>query len=349
VLIKKIEQQVKWSLESSSGVEAWAVQNFDTKVGLGFGSTTVTKSYANCDACSSQHKKYDSASEALKHLHSVHFDCSFTDKTEAKTQHRYHDDPCSAWLSTGGRGGGKKTTAMLVSEEFLSTLLEITGKLNELQWLVATSSRRRRRPGHIPAEDMAPSQNKHDPRLPRSLVYTFESIVEYYVLFAKQLSLANRVSSLKRHSQPNSYLNDRAERMVAHCHKANKQIQQHVQEAKKDIILSKQDSKMDDIDATLGTRNVDAVFLSSVLSGTLLARSFAHPLLSAKCKARRSKGVQGTGVSDIVGIYKEYNTRLRIEAARRPRRRVILGIHALLDELGALHHRISDVPRELNW
>jgi hypothetical protein len=48
----------------------------------------------------------------------------------------------------------------------------------------------------------------------------------------------------------------------------------------------------------------------------------------------------------VVGIYKEYSRRLHAEAARRPRRRLFVDIHAFKDELAALHGLLyADVGR----
>jgi hypothetical protein len=104
----------------------------------------------------------------------------------------------------------------------------------------------------------------------------------------------------------------------------------------------------------LGTMAFDTTSLARALSVSVLYGTFSAPLLR-----RRAKGLAGGGSTtappgaedaqwDLVGIYKEYSKRLHAEAARRPRRRLFVDIHAFKDELTALHGLLSaDVSRIL--
>jgi len=146
-------------------------------------------SYAECTSCSSLNNQYSSASEALDHLHTVHFECSLSERAAHKTKDRPYDDPCYAFVqSLADTPAAGSAYVAEMTKGFIENLLDISGKLNKLYWLVTTNSRdnqHRQRRGAAAASAHHRRSEKGSPpapRLPRSLVYVFDELVTYYVL-----------------------------------------------------------------------------------------------------------------------------------------------------------------------
>lgn len=311
------------------------------------------KPYAECTMCSSQTSTYSSASEALQHLHTAHFECPLGEKGHIRTKHRPYDDPCYAYIKSAGNPPEATSNSTEMTREFVDRLSDISGHLNKLHWLVATNPRDnpQRRQGGATVGPPLP------PQLPRSLVYAFDELVACYVLHAKSLSLENRAvlvaGQCRKENQWEDYpiaqqLFHRSERIRDRWRDTRGRVKEHLQQARRDIILSRgePDSAGNNNEEALGTRAMDTTSLVRALNASVLNGTFSMPLSLRRAEGAASN-TRSTNPSpkdskwDVIGIYTEYSKRLRAEAARRPRRRLFLDIHALEDELMALHDLLS--------
>ncbi|KXX76191.1 Magnesium transport protein CorA [Madurella mycetomatis] len=339
-------RQVRWSTEPSGAL--WTIRDVDTMSGAagGSGGVTAKKSYAGCTACSMA-TKYPSASVALQHLHTTHLECPLGEPAAGKTKDRPQDDPCYTYIKSLTDTHSNEPEIENIAKEFINHLSDFSGSLNKIQWLIATNSQdnpHRRRSG------------PNLPQLPRSLVYAFDELVSYYILQAKRLSLQNRGISLNARNNANlesfQALN-RSERLALRCHGIRARLQSYLQQARRDVILSRGAGHGgvsgaggdDDADtAALGVQAFDTTSFMRSLIRSVLDTTFSAPLPPKKTAGtgasvvtgRREVGKHTIQVWDVVGMYSEYSKHLHVEAARRPRRRLFLDIHALEDELVAL-------------
>lgn len=310
---------------------------------------TAKKPYAGCTACSTA-TKYPSASTALQHLHTVHLECPLGEPAAGKTKDRPHDDPCYAYIKSLTNTHSGEPEIENIAKEFINHLSDFSGNLNKIQWLVATNSDNPHRPRSGPKL----------PQLPRSLVYAFDELVSYYILQAKRLSLQNRGIGLStRNNTEHESLQalNRSERLALRCRDIRARLQGYLQQARRDVILSRGAGHGgvsgagggDDADtAALGVQAFDTTSFMRAL-----ARSALDTTLSASLPPRKSAGTDyrvrpgrlkvGKDIRawDVIGMYSEYSKALHVEAARRPRRRLFLDIHALEDELAALEELLD--------
>ncbi|GAB1318623.1 hypothetical protein MFIFM68171_08833 [Madurella fahalii] len=358
-------RQVRWSTEPSGAL--WTIRDVDTMSGAagGSGGVTAKRPYAGCTACSMA-TKYPSASAALQHLHTVHFECPLGEPAAGKTKDRPHDDPCYAYIKSLTDTHSNAPEIENIAKEFISHLSDFSGSLNKIQWLIATNSQdnpHRRRSG--PNLPQPPTKPTIRPQLPRSLVYAFDELVSYYILQAKRLSLQNRGIGLSARNNADleslQALN-RSERLALRCSDIRARLQGYLQQARRDVILSRGAGHGgasgaggdDDTDtAALGVQAFDTTSFMRALVRSALDTTFSAPLppkrtagTGASVGPGRLKVGKHIQVWDVVGMYSEYSKHLHVEAARRPRRRLFLDIHALEDELAALE-ALLDV--NLDW
>lgn len=327
---------------------------------------TAKKPYAGCAACSAT-TRYASASAALRHLHSVHFECPLGEPAAGRTKDRPHDDPCYAYIKSLADTHSNEPEIESIAKEFIDHLSDFSGSLNKIQWLVATNSQdnapKRRSGPNLPQPPTKPAVR---PPLPRSLVYAFDELVSYYILQAKRLSLQNRGIGLSERSNNNSALEqksakaalDRSERLALRCHESRARLRGFLQQARRDVILSRGGyggigAGDDDADtAALGVQAFDTTSFMRALIRSVPDTSFSAPL-----PVKQTAGTGGAPVGpgrlevgkharawDVIALYSEYSKHLHAEAARRPRRRLFLDIHAFEDELQALGEVLY-----LNW
>jgi hypothetical protein len=283
----------------------------------------------------------------------------------AKAKDRPHDDPCYAYIKSLTGTHSNEPEIENISKELIDHLSDFSDSLNKIQWLVATNSQdnaQRRRPQ---------TKSAIRPQLPRSLVYAFDELVSYYILQAKCLSLQNRGIALsacsnnapKQVSAQTAL--DRSRRLALRCHDNRARLQTFLQQARRDVILSRGGRSGGGIsvgaddgggaDTTaLGVQAFDTTSFMRALTWSVLDTSLSAPLPLKKTAetggARVGPGRLEAGKNvlawDMIQMYSEYSKQLRAEAARRPRRRLFLDIHALEDELEALAWPLD---RTLGW
>jgi hypothetical protein len=277
-----------------------------------------------------------------------------------KAKDRPYDDPCYVYIKPAVGTPEFGSRIMETTRELVDYLSDISGNLNKLHWLVATNSRdnpqrRGRRRGATTGPPLAPP-------LPRSLVYAFDELVACYMLHAKRISLDNRANLVglrgdEDYGDKFSNLFVRSLKIRERGGDTQIHVKDYLQQARRDIILSRAEPGLADgnEEEALGTMAFDSTSLVRALSVSVLYSTFSAPL-----PRRRANGPAGGGSTttappgaedtqrDVVGIYREYSKRLHAEAARRPRRRLLVDIHAFEDELSALYGLLSaDVHRIL--
>jgi hypothetical protein len=304
---------------------------------------TAKKSYRECTTCSSpDDNKYPSASKALEHLHTVHFECSDVEKGAARAEQRPFDDPCYAYVRPLEDTPELESEIAATTKDFVDGLADVSGKLNKLHWLVATNSRdrQRQRRGGATRQSASPQPPENGPTLPplpRSLVYLFEELVIYYVLQAKRLSLENRAVAVALHDESQGrQFYARSARLHERCSDKRSQLQEQMKQGRRDIILARGNPKAHgDPNAALGTMAFDTTSFLRVLPLSIADCSFAMRI--PRGSSDRGKYLAGSEDPwwDVMGLYEERSKRLHNEAARRPRRRLLLDIQAFQDELDA--------------
>lgn len=288
----------------------YVIRDFGTSATTAVGevatSSSKSKSWFGCASCKDS-TQYPSAMAAIEHLHSHHLGCSRKSK-------RPYDDPCFVWLQlvedssySHRRVPGIGNAGQV--EDFLSQLLPISSYVRELHSLVASTQ----------------AYSPKPPPLPAKVVRAFEQLMAMYMIQAQWLSLNNRRSSSRIYSKA---VQDRAEDLMLQGEAAKKQVYDYLQDAKKDIVLMRGTSRHY-IDG-LGVEAVGAEFLVLAIMVSLQNRSvLTRPASTAPERA------------DFIELYQRYTSQLRFQANRRPKKRVFLDIHGLVEELDALEGMVK--------
>lgn len=303
----------------------------------------VKKPHAGCTACRSPATKYPSASAALEHLHAEHLECSFGESPAGRTQDRPHDDPCYAYIKSLADTHANEPEIERIANEFIDHLSDFSGSLSKIQWLVATNLPRSSPRGRTGLHSyQPPTAATRQPQLHRSLVHAFDDIVAYYILQAKRISLQNRGIGLNMRDKVQESLQAlaRSTSLGFHCRDARAHVQSYLQQARRDVILSRGGN---DTDTALGVQAFDRTSFVRALVLSAVDTTFSAPLVQKK-----PRGPQGPEW-EVLGMYSEYNKRLHVEAARRPRRRLFLEIHALEDELESLEELLDGNLYLIQW
>ncbi|KAK4033784.1 hypothetical protein C8A01DRAFT_39754 [Parachaetomium inaequale] len=327
-------RQIRWSTEQP-GV-SWMIRDF---------GSTAKVPYAGCTACS-RATKYSSASGALQHLHAEHFECPFGASAAVGAQAWAHDDPCYAYMESAADTHLIEPEIENIAKEFIGHISDFLSGLNRIQWLVARNSQgsAQRRRLVLNVHQPPPSA----PPLPRSLVYAFDELVAYYLLQVKRLSLQNRAIGLGMRNnaeQESLHALNRSTRMAFRCRDIRGRVLGYLQQAHRDVILAGSgrggpDGDGDDADTALGVQAFGSTSLVRVLVMSALHTSFSAPLAQKEAAAAARVGSSKARLAgpqdpawDMVGVYSQYSKHLHEQAARRPRRRLFLDIHAVEDEL----------------
>lgn len=202
---------------------------------------------------------------------------------------------------------------MQITEEFTTSLIDISKLLNDLQCLVATLA------GHN-------DSGRSRPPLTSNLVYAFVEILCVYLMEAKHLSLTNRAVVLSASGNPdkrrlNQY-HDRIFDIKCRRNEALQKANELLLAAKKDIILTGTNTR--NLDAIVGLEAIGPEFLVTALVSNLQNREIMPDIHLG-----------------VVELYQGYMSKLLFQANRRPQRRVFLDIHALEEELDALRIIVS--------
>lgn len=284
-------------------------------------SNKKKKKFADCEACR-KNQVYDSPRDAVKHIHDVHFDC-----TAAEHQDRLHDDPCSVWIKEATAALDQNGVIIQEAQDLIEFLSSVSGMLNEIQWLVASTAK-------------GVQNQTSRPQLPSSLVHAFDALLSYYIFTALHLSLINRSLGPTGTSRPRTDpLEIRLQRVRGRCRKISLDVTDLLANAKKDILL---EGTQDQGEDALGLQAVGAEFLIAALVTTVQNRSINLP---------DKGGPQTTPQksADFIDMYKKYNSQIHFEANRRPQRRVFIAIHELEEELRALGRVLESQRRVLSW
>lgn len=279
------------------------------------------RTFGDCEACH-RGKIYKSPTDAVKHVHDRHFDCTTTELKD-----RLHDDPCIVWIKGVDPKRDKESKILLRVQKLIEYLSNVSGLLNEIQWLVASSG-----------QDVRSHTSR--PRLPSSLVYAFEALLSYYILTSRQLSLVNRSLRPRKTSRRRmELLAVRLRRVKQRCQKVGLNVTDLLAKAKTDILLRGTKDQEED---SLEVQVVGAEFLVAALVTVVQNRSTNIPDEGA---------VQSTTTrsTDVVDMYKKYSSQIRFEANRRPQRRVMVAIHQLEEELRALYQVLGTQGDLLSW
>lgn len=283
---------------------------------LGNTSTTKKQRFLQCQACKDSHV-YNSPIDALNHLHDVHMDCEAADRKD-----HLHDDPCSVWVAELNTPSIKEENVRIQdAEDFMRALVDVSGLLNEIQWLVAATAQG--------VQNKVPAR----PHLPASLVHAFEYLISSYVCTSTYLSRSNHEDNRTITSQSRkSRL--KLERLNTRCIELRLNVVSKLTNAKRDILV---DGTPDGHEDTLGIRAVDSEFLMAAVITTMQNRSFKVP----SREETTSMHAVGTS-SNIVHMYKEYNKQIHLEMSRRPQKRLLLAIDEQTQEVDFLRELTLD-------
>lgn len=284
-------------------------------------SNKKKKRFADCEACR-KNQAYNSPRDAVKHIHDVHFDC-----TAAQYQDRLHDDPCSVWIKEATVALDQNAAIIQEAQDLIEFLSSVSGMLNEIQWLVASTAK-------------GVQDQTSRPQLPSSLVHAFDALLSYYIFTARHFSLINRsLGPTDKSRARTGELRVRLQRIKRRCREVSLDVTDLLANAKKDILL---EGTQDQGEDALGIQAVGAEFLMAALVTTVQNRSINLP---------DKRGLQTTAQksADIIEMYKNYNSQIHFEANRRPQRRVFIAIHELEEELRALARVLESQRRLLAW
>lgn len=267
------------------------------------GGSKEKKKFADCEACTTGHV-YKSASDAIRHVHRVHFSCTATEHEDS-----LHDDPCSVWIKKTTADFVQDTTVLQDVQNMIGHLYHVSGMLNEIQWMVVSAAK-------------GGQEQTSRPPLPNSLVHAFEKLLHYYVLTAMQLSLKNRPIKPANSSQRKLQL----QRVANRCEKVGHKVIALLADVKEDLLVQ---GTKDAGESALGIQAVGAQFLAAALLTMVQNRTINLPPES---------GVQTSaqGKAEVLEVYKRYDSQIHFEGNRRPQRRVFLAIHELEEELRAI-------------
>ncbi|KAL7801053.1 hypothetical protein V8C43DRAFT_326182 [Trichoderma afarasin] len=262
--------------------------------------------YGDCKAA----RPYQSAKDALDHLHEKHIDC------QHGGSERPYDDPCYVWLHRIWHDGypirSSRDGLLGIMEDFIEELSYISDYVRELH--------------NMTARDSSASDAVSTPPLSGNITHAFQQIVKMFVFRSKQLSLVNRRRDLISGSSLENFpliqrIDRKIEELLSLEMDANERIIDLLESAKKDIFLSGIGSHSEMLEA----ESVRVQFLAlAFMSG------IQRPLLQPSFMGRSY--VKDT----LLQLYKEYTSRLHFQANNRPRKRVFLDIHGLEEELQAL-------------
>lgn len=280
-------------------------------------------SFADCQVCQ-RGWVWDSPSDAMKHIHARHCDCTIVEYKD-----RLHDDPCSVWIKETAHRGNQESRIILQTQVMIDLLSKVSGLLNEIQWLVASTARGVR-------------YQTSRPQLPSSLVHAFEALLSYYIFTARQLSLTNQSvgqGPTKRSREKTNSLRVQLRRANERCRKVGLNIVELLANAKKSILLR---GTQDPEDDSLGLHVVGTHFIMAALVTVVQNRKPNLPVQGAVQTTTRRD-------TDVVDMYKKYSSQLRLEANRRPQKRVVVAIHELEEELRALSEVMDSQESMLSW
>ncbi|KAK4078151.1 uncharacterized protein Triagg1_3167 [Trichoderma aggressivum f. europaeum] len=265
--------------------------------------------YLMCGDCKAA-KPYQSAKDALDHLHEKHIDC------QHGGSERPYDDPCYVWLHRIWHDGypmrSSRDGLLGIVEDFIEELSYISDYVRELH--------------NMTARDSSTNDAVSTPPLSGNITHAFQQIVKMFVFRSKQLSLVNRRRDLVSGSSLENFpliqrIDRKIEELLSLEMDANERIVDLLESAKKDIFLSGIGSHSEILEA----ESVRVQFLAlAFMSG------IQRPLLQPSFMGRSY--VKDT----LLQLYKEYTSRLHFQANNRPRKRVFLDIHGLEEELQAL-------------
>ncbi|KAL7954776.1 hypothetical protein V8C34DRAFT_293425 [Trichoderma compactum] len=265
--------------------------------------------YLVCGDCKAA-RPYQSAGDALDHLHEKHIDCQHSGSQ------RPYDDPCYVWLHRIWHDGypmrSSRDGLLGIVEDFIEELSYISGYVRELH--------------NMTARDPSTSDAVSMPPLSGNITHAFQQIVKMFVFRSKQLSLVNRRRDLVGGSSLENFpliqrIDRKIEELLSLEMGANERIIDLLESAKKDIFLSGLGSHSEMLEA----ESVRVQFLALAFMAGI-----QRPLLQPSYMGRSY--VKDT----LLQLYKEYTSRLHFQANNRPRKRVFLDIHGLEEELQAL-------------
>ncbi|EHK45638.1 hypothetical protein TRIATDRAFT_88959 [Trichoderma atroviride IMI 206040] len=266
-------------------------------------------SYLDCGDCKTA-KPYQSAIDALNHLHERHIECKHRDSD------RPYDDPCYVWLRRTWHDGypmrSSRDGLLGIMEEFIEELSFISDYVGELH--------------NMTTRDSPTSDAVSTPPLSMNITHAFQQIIKMFVFRSKQLSLINRRRSLISGSSLENFpLIQRIDRKIEELFSlemdANERIIDRLESAKKDIFLTGIGSHSEMLEAeTVRVQFLALAFMSEI----------QRPLFQPSTMGRSYEK------DTLLRLYKDYTSRLHFEANNRPRKRVFLDIHGLEEELQAL-------------
>ncbi|KAK0766313.1 hypothetical protein N5P37_000034 [Trichoderma harzianum] len=265
--------------------------------------------YLVCGDCKAA-KPYQSAKDALDHLHEKHIDC------QHGGSERPYDDPCYVWLHRIWHDGypmrSSRDGLLGIVEDFIEELSYISDYVRELHIMTA--------------RDSSASDTVSTPPLSGNITHAFQQIVKMFIFRSKQLSLVNRRRDLISGSSLENFpliqrIDRKIEELLSLEMDANERIIDLLESAKKDIFLSGIGSHSEILEA----ESVRVQFLAlAFMSG--IQRPLLQPSFMGRSYAKDT----------LLQLYKEYTSRLHFQANNRPRKRVFLDIHGLEEELQAL-------------
>lgn len=321
-----VGQQITWSTTLYRDSVQCVVRDFDRVLSMpanlpSDASNKQKKRFADCEACK-KNQVYNSPSDAVKHIHDVHFGC-----TAAEYKDRVYDDSCSVWVKEASAAPDPTAAIIQEAQDLIEFLSSVSGMLNEIQWLVASTAK-------------GVQNQTSRPQLPSSLVHAFDALLSYYIFTAKQFSLINRSTRTTEKSRARTdVLGVRLQRVKRRCMKVSLDVTDLLANAKKDILL---EGTQDQDEDALGLQAVGAEFLMAALVTTVQNRNINLPDAGApQATAQKS--------ADFIDMYKKYNSQIHYEANRRPQKRVFIAIHELEEELRALGRVLQSQRRLLSW
>lgn len=303
-------QQIIWSVTLTK--KEWIVKDFDSS------KVRRRKNYAACDSCTSQ-KRYNSADDALIHLHADHFpqsDPTGNNADNAKRPKYPQEDSYFSWLEWSldeSRAVHEETFDLF--EKFVASLRDIQYQTNQLHYLVASASNR------------GGETHYSRPSLLPELFNAFVEIFRMYVFKSESLFIFNRATASLENPEKYIKYRDKLDATRILGSKACVKAQKLLSDARVNLILSGTIRR--DIDS-LGVRVVGPEFVVAALLSNVQNLEFDHDPLSTS--------------KDILQTYDEYAAAVRFRANQRPQKRIFMDLHSLEEELDAIR-KVTEAQR----
>ncbi|KAL0935327.1 mg2+ transporter [Colletotrichum truncatum] len=316
--LDKICRQINWASahHEQRRTSTYSIRNFDH---LGDSRADPDSdwrpalSWSDCPECN-EHRVYTSSTTALGHLHLVHFFCTYN-----KTNERPFNDPCYVWLLQKTSGDVRRQYVSNAAREFVNDLWDFDRTIQGLHALVA-------RPSNLTKAASIPR-----PLLPNNLKLAFSAILAIYIVHARRLSLENEACLFNPITKQQWLEGDRTRRNVKLAEERQAITRNRVEEL---LQLARQ--------GILGLEHTESAQINLNDWANPRSKSVGLEFLAlAVMSGLQNRPVLPDPVTNVEEIYKMYMNNIRLQASRRPNRRLFLQMNALQEELNAVRSVVA--------